>query len=122
MSPVTTAVLGVQALLGLVGLAAGGSKVVGQDAQIEEFERYGYSQWFRILTGGAEIVAGTTLLAAFLAPSGLAPIGGVLFGGVMAGAVVTHIRIDDPVSKAAIPAVLLLLALLVVGTRLQVLG
>lgn len=115
MSATTTAVVVLQAGLGLVGLAAGGAKVAGQAAQVEEFERYGYPQWLRVGTGAVEVLAGLALLAAFVAPSVLAPVGGVLFGAVLVGAVVTHARLDDPTPKLAVP-----LALLVVSAAVAI--
>lgn len=110
MTWVTTAVLVLQAGLGLVGLAAGGTKVAGRPTQVEEFERYGYPQWARMGTGAAELLAGVALLAAFLAPSVLASLGSVLFGVVLLGAVVTHARLDDPTPKLAVPLALLVVA------------
>lgn len=119
MTLLETAALVVQVLLGLVGLAAGGSKVASRDAQVEAFERYGYSQRVRVVTGAVETVAGTALLVASIVGSGVALAGAALFGGVMVGAVSTHVRIDDPVAEWAVPAVLLLLTVLVLGARFQ---
>lgn len=103
------AILGFQAILGLVGLGVGGAKVTHQEDQVEDFQRFGYPQWFRIVTGLVEIGAGISLLVGLLWRPELAWVGGLLFSGVMVGAVVTHIRTGDPPSKTAIPAVLFLL-------------
>lgn len=103
------AILGFQALLGLVGLGVGGAKVTHQEDQVEDFQRFGYPQWFRIVTGLVEIGAGIGLLVGLLWRPELAWVGGLLLSGVMVGAVVTHIRTGDPPSKTAIPAVLFLL-------------
>lgn len=107
MSIANIAVLGSQTVVGLVGLAVGGAKVTNQEDQIEEFQRYGYPQWFRLVTGVIEIGSGIGLIAGILWRPELALIGGVLFSGVMAGAVLTHLHIGDPPSKTAIPAVIL---------------
>lgn len=103
------AILGFQAVLGLVGLGVGGAKVTHQEDQVEDFQRFGYPQWFRIVTGLVEIGAGIGLLVGLLWRPELAWVGGFLLSGVMTGAVVTHIRTGDPPSKTAIPVVLFLL-------------
>ena len=109
MTVANVAILGFQALLGLVGLGVGGAKVTHQEDQVEDFQRFGYPQWFRIVTGLVEIGAGIGLLMGLLWRSELAWVGGLLLSGIMIGAVVTHIRTGDPPSKTAIPAVLFLL-------------
>ena len=100
------AILGFQAVLGLVGLGVGAAKVTHQEDQVEEFRRFGYPQWFRIVTGLGEIGAGIGLLVGLLWWPELAWVGGLLLSGVMIGAVITHIRTDDPPSKTAIAAIL----------------
>lgn len=110
MTPGTAVLLVAQGGLGLVALVAGGAKVAGQDSQVEAFERYGYPQWVRLGTGAVELLAGLSLLAAFVGPSVLAPAGGALFGGVLAGAVLTHARVDDPFGELAVPLTLLVVA------------
>lgn len=100
------AIFGFQAILGVVGLGVGGAKVTHQEAQLEEFQRFGYPQWFRVVTGLLEIGGGIGLLMGLLWRPEFAWVGGLLLSGVMMGAVVTHIRTGDPSSKTAIPAVL----------------
>jgi len=111
------AILGSQAVLGLVGLAVGGAKVTHQENQVEEFQRFGYPQWFRVVTGLVEIGAGMGLLVGLLWRPELAWIGGLILSGVMTGAVVTHIRTGDPPSKTAVPAVLFVLTAGVLTVR-----
>lgn len=98
---------GATALLGVVALLAGGTKVGGTGTQVEAFEHYGYPQWFRVVTGSLEMAAGVALLAGLMTVPLLALAGSLLLVGVMTGAVATHVRIDDPVSTTAVPAVLL---------------
>lgn len=110
MNFVNLAILGCQAVLGLVGLAVGGAKVTHQENQVEDFQRFGYPQWFRIATGVVEIIAGIGLLGGLLWWPELAWGGGLLLSGVMIGAVMTHIRTGDPPSKTVVPAVLFVLS------------
>lgn len=117
MSIANLAALGSQAVVGLVGLAVGGAKVFNHEDQIVEFRRYGYPQWFRLVTGVIEIGSGIGLIAGILWRPELALVGGILFSGVMAGAVLTHIRIGDPPSKTAIPAVILVLTAVLLTYR-----
>ncbi|WP_232701245.1 DoxX family protein [Halobacterium wangiae] len=105
----TVAILGSQAVLGLVGVGVGGAKVTHREDQVEAFQRFGYPQWARIGTGVVEIGAGAGLLAGLLWSPGLTLVGGVLLSTVLAGAVVTHLRTGDSPSKTAVPATLLVL-------------
>lgn len=109
MSFANIAILGSQAVLGLVGLGIGGAKVTHQDDQVEDFQRFGYPQWFRIVTGVVEIGAGVGLISGLLWRPELGWAGGLLLSSVMVGAVLTHIRIGDSASKAAVPAILFVL-------------
>lgn len=117
MSLANIAVLGSQALLGLVGVGAGGAKVTHQEDQIKEFQRYGYPQWFRVLTGVLELGAGIGLLVGLLWQPELSLVGGLLLSGVMVGAVVTHLRIGDPPSKTAVPASIFVLTVALLAYR-----
>ena len=117
MNLASVAILGSQAVLGLVGLGVGGAKITHRDDQIEEFQRYGYPQWFRVVTGIIEIGGGVGLLVGLLWRPELRWAGGLLLSGVMAGAVATHIRVGDPPSKTAVPAVLFALTAGLLVTR-----
>jgi uncharacterized membrane protein YphA (DoxX/SURF4 family) len=92
-------------LLGVVFALSGASKLAGADEQVSEFERFGYPQWFRVLTGGLEVSGGTLLLLALLSPV-LAVLGGLTAAVVMAGAVATHLLVRDPPGDALPAAVL----------------
>lgn len=115
-----TALLGLQGLLGVAMVAAGGAKLAGQESQVEDFDRFGYPQWFRILTGGLEVTAAVGLLTAVILTDAFALAGGLVVTAVLAGAIATHVRIGDPPSKAAPAAVLLTLALVVSGAHIPV--
>jgi uncharacterized membrane protein YphA (DoxX/SURF4 family) len=109
MSVASIAIAGTQTVVGLVGLLAGGAKVTHQEQQVDEFERYGYPQWFRIVTGLTEVFAGILLLAGLLWRPEASLVGGIVFSTAMVGAVVTHLRINDPLQKIGVPVVLLVL-------------
>lgn len=113
MSLIGTAILSVQGLLGFAELAAGGSKIVGRDSQIEIFEHLGYPQWFRLVTGSLEVVAGLALLISFFVTPVMALAGGVISFSVLVGALTSHVRVGDEPSQM-VPAVFLLVLATVV--------
>lgn len=97
-------VLRILAGLAFIGSAAGmlaDVDTMARDLQLET--------WFLTVVSIVKLASGIGLLASIWL-SRLALPAGLLFVALMAGAVVTHIRIDDPVSNMAAPAVLLLLS------------
>ncbi len=76
----TIALYGLQALVGLVALAAGYAKLTGMGFMAEPFAAIGLGQTFLTLAGTAEILAGLCLL---FPRSGA--IGAVLMATVMVG-------------------------------------
>ncbi len=106
-----------QVLLGLAFLGAGGSKLAGVDQMVDEFDRYRYPQWFRIVTGLVEVSGALGMLAGIFRPV-VAPFAGLLLAATMAGALATHLRIKDPVAKMAPPTVLLILSTAVLAAHL----
>lgn len=100
-----TALLITQGLLGLVFLLAGSAKLFGAQQMKDDFDRFGYSGGFRLLTGGLEATAAALLLTGFWWPT-LAGGGAFLVVVVMTGAVWTHVRVGDRVADA-VPALVL---------------
>jgi len=117
MSVVRLGVLAGQTLLGLATVVAGGAKVAGAESQVEDFERFGYPQWFRLATGGVEVVAGVALVASLALTPLLAFVGSFLVAATMVGALLTHARVGDDVGEMLPAAVLLALALGVAWSR-----
>jgi uncharacterized membrane protein len=76
----TIALYGLQALVGLVALAAGYAKLTGMDFVAEPFAMIGLGKTFLTVAGTAEILAGLCLL---FPRSGV--IGAVLMATVMVG-------------------------------------
>ena len=101
-----------QTLLGLMFLGSGGSKLAGAPDMVDDFDRFRYPQWFRVITGAVEVGGATGLLLGFALPA-LTPLAGALLATTMTGAVATHKRVEDPTSKVMTPAVLLGLLTLV---------
>jgi putative oxidoreductase len=101
---------GVQILTALAFLAAGGSKLASAPPMVEMFEKIGYGQWFRYLTGSLEVLGALLVLV-----PRTAAIGGWLLAVIMLGAIGTHLFIigGNPVP----PIVLLLLALTIGWNR-----
>lgn len=106
----------VQSLLGLMFLGSGGSKLAGANDMVDDFDRFRYPQWFRVVTGALEVGGALGLLLGFFRPV-LTPLAGVLLSATMSGALVTHAKVKDPVAKGTPPAVLLALLVLLSVVR-----
>ena len=105
-----------QTLLGLMFLGSGGSKLAGAPDMVDDFDRFRYPQWFRVVTGAAEVGGALGLLLGLVRPA-LTPFAGLLLGATMTGALATHAKVADPGEKFAPPALLLVLAAFVGLTR-----
>jgi uncharacterized membrane protein YphA (DoxX/SURF4 family) len=118
VSLVGTALLGAQGVLGVAELAAGGTKLAGVESQVETFEHLGFPQWFRLVTGGLEVLAGVGLVVSPFVRPGIALGGSVLAAVVLVGALGSHLRAGDSAGDMVPAAVLLALALVVAWTHL----
>jgi len=94
------------ALLALVFLVAGGSKLLNPESQVESFARWGYPPWFMFVTGFMEVTGAVLLFVARVRF-----IGAVLLGVTMIGAFFTHWQAGE---SGAIPVPLVLLALIAI--------
>ena len=99
-----------QVALASLFLVAGGSKLAGVPDTVALFEAIGVGQWFRYVTGLIEVASAIALLV----PS-LALFGAVALVATMLGAIATHVFVVG--GSPAVPAVLLLAALIVVWAR-----
>ena len=114
MSTIETAIPVVQGLLGLLFVGAGSAKLIGIDIAKKDFERYGYPEWFRFVTGGIEGIAGLGLLVGLVFAPILAVLGGILISATMIGAILTHLfRVDDPLWRSVGPGIYLIAGLFV---------
>ncbi|WP_458208848.1 DoxX family protein [Haladaptatus sp. NG-SE-30] len=114
MSTIKTAIPVVQGLLGLIMVGAGSVKLLGVELAKKDFERYGYPEWFRFVTGGIEVSGGLGLLVGLAFAQILAVLGGILIIGTMIGAILTHLfRVDDPLWRSVGPAIYLIAGLFV---------
>lgn len=98
--------------LAVVFLSAGGVKLIGSPAMIQEFEHIGIGQWFRYFTGVWEVVGAIGILIPkfrFWAALELA--------AVMIGATFTNIAILHVPPLARLTALLLALALVLAWLR-----
>lgn len=82
---------------------AGMLKLTGAPQMVEEFYRFGYPDWFRVLIGAAE-VGGAIML---LVPRG-AFFASIILGVIMTGAVTTHLRFGETL-PAMVPLALFVL-------------
>lgn len=93
-------------LLGFFFIVAGGKKLLGQEAQIDSFFRWGYPLWFLYLIGAIELGGGICLLipqVRFFAV--------LVLSVTMVGAFITHLRAGE---MAALPVPLVLVVLLLI--------
>jgi len=88
---------GIQILTGLAFLAAGGSKLSGAQEMVEMFDKLGFGQWFRYVTGSMEVLGALLLLL-----PRTSAIGGGLLAVVMVGAIGAHLFIIGGSPIAAI--------------------
>ena len=88
------------ALLALVFLLSGGTKLAGSQMHIDSFLRWGYPDWFRLVVGTVEVVSAVLLLLPRAAPYAAAAL--IV---VMIGAVGTHI-VAGEMGMAVAPAIL----------------
>ena len=112
---VSTAATVISSFLAFAFLVAGGTKVANLGPHEDEFVRYELPvlppQVARVLVGTVELTAMALLAVAAIAASNtVAVIGAGVVIAAMAGALATHVRLGDPVSKMAPPALLALLA------------
>jgi uncharacterized membrane protein YphA (DoxX/SURF4 family) len=105
-----------QVVLGLAFLGTGGQKLAGTDRMVDDFARFRYPQWFRVVTGAVEVAGATGMLVGLFLPR-LVPVAGLLLGGTMIGAIATHVAVKDPASKIVPPTGLLALAVAVSARR-----
>lgn len=98
---------GVQIITALAFLAAGGSKLAGAPDMVTMFEKIGFGQWFRYVTGSLEVTGALLLLV-----PRTAVIGGGLLAAVMIGAVGTHLFL---IGGNPVPAAVLLALAVTVG-------
>jgi putative oxidoreductase len=105
----------VQVALGLLFVSIGSMTVAGRKMFVENFRRFGYPQWFRIVTGSLEVLGGLGLLIGIWLPwlAALASAGLTL---VMLGAVVTEVRTREPLQKIILPTVMGTLAIVVAAS------
>jgi hypothetical protein len=101
----TTARTIAQGLTSAAFFAAGGMKLA--DGMADEFERFGYPQWFRMAVASGEVAAATGLAAGLLGERRFERPAGALLAATMAGAAYTHlVRTDDGLAQAAAPLTL----------------
>jgi uncharacterized membrane protein YphA (DoxX/SURF4 family) len=100
-------IYGVQILTAFAFLASGGSKLAGAPAMVDMFDKIGFGQWFRYVTGSLEVTGALLLLL-----PRTAAIGGWLLAAVMIGAIGTHLFL---IGGNPIPAAVLLVLAITVG-------
>ncbi|WP_079410259.1 DoxX family protein [Paenibacillus ferrarius] len=106
-----------QVLLAISYLMFGFMKVTAVPMQVEAFTTtYGYGIGFMYVVGTIELLAGIGLVIGFWKPRIAFSSAGVIVV-IMAGAMLTHLKSGQGMSVAAMPLILLILALIVVIGR-----
>ena len=105
-----------QVVLALVFAGAGLTKLIGVQMQVANFERYGYPQWFRLVTGAIEALGAIGMVVG-LFEEDIAIAAAVLLGVTMVGAAYTDLRRSPPPTVVA-PLVLLALNVAIIALRL----
>ncbi len=86
---VEIAVYVLQGFLAASFLAAGSPKLYGTRYMVRAFDKFGYPQWLRYVTGTTEILAGAGLVAGFWYPAAASAAGFALVP-IMCGATWTN--------------------------------
>jgi uncharacterized membrane protein YphA (DoxX/SURF4 family) len=76
---------GLAVLLGLLMIAGGATKLLGQSAQVVAFKAWGLPPWFRALVGTFEVIGGTFLVVPLSRP-----FGSFILSTIMVGALWAH--------------------------------
>lgn len=105
-----------QVLLAVVFLLSGGIKIAGHPMQVANFQRYGYPQWFRVVTGVVEVIGAAGMVAGLFEEQ-FAIAAAVVLGVTMVGATYTDIRRSPP-AMVAPPVVLLVMSIAVAVLRI----
>ena len=100
-----------QGLLALMFIVASIGKILGSKMHKDNFTKWGYPQWFRVVTGVIELGAAVLLIVGFW-NNIAAVIGAAILVVVGLGGVFTHIRIKDTMKDTVTIAVLGILALI----------
>lgn len=101
----------IQGLLALMFITAGFGKVAGSKMHIENFKKWRYPQWFRVVTGLIELAAAILLVIGYWYKE-TAIVGATLLIAVGIGGVFTHIRAKDTWKEASLIAILGILAII----------
>ena len=101
---------GLQGILALLFLMAGVQKAFGSKMHTEAFAKWGYPQWFRVVTGIVELAAVVLLIIGFWV-DGATTLGAAILIAIGIGGVITHIKVKDTLKDTAMIAILGILAL-----------
>ncbi|WP_168119504.1 DoxX family protein [Paenibacillus sp. HB172176] len=83
-----------QSILIAMFLMSGITKVTGQKMHVDNFRKWGYPQWFRVVTGLTQLVAALLLSVGYWESSWTA-LGALLLTCVGIGGVLTHVKMKD---------------------------
>jgi len=85
-----TLIIILQAMLAIMFLASGGSKLAGTQMHVDHFKHlYHYPDWFRVVTGAAETLGGIGIVVGIWMP-GISGLAGLFLAVIMLGALYTE--------------------------------
>jgi len=102
-------------VLGVVIIASGVSKLVGEPHQVTMFTQVGLPRWFLALVGTFEVIGGILLAA-----PPFTPIGSLILSTIMVGALWTHVAQRESMELAPVGVLLALFLLIFQRSRSRV--
>lgn len=81
----------------------------------EEFRRYGFPDWFRVVIGSTKVMLAILLLVGVFFAQVALP-AAALMALLMVGAIVAHVRVQDPPMKSMPALAMLVMSVVVVVT------
>ena len=99
---------GLRILIALFFIFMAVKNLSGDEKMIRDFARWGYPDWFRILTASLQIIGAILLLF----PS-MTFYGAILLSCILLGAMVTHIRFD-PIQHVVSPLIFVIFTAIII--------
>ncbi len=100
-----------QSFLILAFSISGMGKIAGMSLQVQVFKHLKLPQWFRLVTGIAQL-AGVAGLAMGFWNKEVLTLAALWIACIMLGAILFHVRVKDPLKQYMAPIILMILSLI----------